>query len=254
MIDPTRRFSNRVNDYVRYRPGYPGAVIEILRAHCGLTPTSMVADIGSGTGLLTELFLRNGNQVFAVEPNPDMRAASERLLSHYAGFRSVPATAEATTLADQSMDVITAAQAFHWFDRARARREFERIVRPQGWVVLIWNERETEASAFLRAYEALLRRFATDYAQVDHRRIDDAVLADFFRPGKFRLETLKNRQEFDFAGVKGRLLSSSYAPEIGHPNHDGMLAELSRIFEAYQINGKVAFEYVTKVYFGRLTG
>jgi SAM-dependent methyltransferase len=253
MIDPTRRFSSRVNDYLNYRPGYPSAVLEILRCNCGLTPASVVADIGSGTGFLTELFLRHGNPVLAVEPNPEMRAAAELLLAYYAGFHSVPATAEATTLADNTIDVITAGQAFHWFDRVSARREFERILRPEGWVVLIWNERETETSAFLRAYEALLLHFSTDYAQVDHRRIDEVVLAEFFRPDRFTLEILNKRQEFDFVGLKGRLLSCSYAPEVGHPNHDAMLLELSKVFETCQIDGKVAFEYKTKVYFGHLT-
>jgi SAM-dependent methyltransferase len=203
--------------------------------------------------LLAELFLRDGNTVFGVEPNPEMRAAGERLLAHYADFHSVAATAEATTLGEHSIEVITAGQAFHWFDRGKTRREFERILRPKGWVVLVWNERETETSALMRSYEDLLLQFSTDYVQVDHRRIDEGVLTDFFRPGKFKLESLKNRQNFDFTGVKGRLLSSSYAPEPGHPNHDAMLAELSRIFEAYQSGGKVAFEYTTKVYFGRLT-
>jgi SAM-dependent methyltransferase len=251
--DPTRRFSSRVVDYLRYRPGYPGAVIGILQAQCGLTPACIVADIGSGTGLLAELFLRNGNVVFGVEPNPDMRAAGERHLARYASFRSVAAKAEATTMGEHSIDVITAGQAFHWFDPAATRREFERILRPGGWVVLVWNERETESSAFLRAYERLLLRFSTDYTQVDHRRIDERVLARFFSPGRVRLETLSNRQDLDLVGLKGRLLSSSYAPEPGHPDHEGMLMQLSRIFDEYQSGGKVAFEYTTKVYFGRLT-
>lgn len=253
MTDPTRRFSDRVDAYVRYRPSYPAAVLEILRARCGLTPASIVADIGSGTGLLTEPFLKHGNPVFAVEPNPEMRAAGERLLAHYPGFVSVPGTAEATTLADHSIDLITAGQAFHWFDRAQARAEFARILRPGGWVALIWNERETETTPFLRDYETLLQTYATDYAQVDHRQIDDTVLADFFHPHPMTVETLQNRQDFDLDGVRGRLLSSSYAPAAGHPNHEPMLAELARLFAAHAVDGRVAFTYTTKVYLGRLS-
>jgi len=252
MTDPTRRFSDRVDAYVKYRPSYPAAVLEILRARCGLTAATSVADIGSGTGLLTGLFLNNGNPVFAVEPNPEMRAAGERLLAHQDGFTSVPGTAEATTLPDHSIDLVTSGQAFHWFDRAAAGVEFARILRPGGWVALIWNERETETTPFLRAYETLLHTYATDYAQVDHRQIDDVLLADFFSPQPMTLETLQNRQDFDLDGVRGRLLSSSYAPAAGHPNHDPMLAELARLFAAHAVDGRVAFTYTTKVYLGRL--
>lgn len=252
MSDPTRRFSSRVEDYIKYRPSYPGAVIATLRAHCDLAPTSVVADIGSGTGLLTELFLRNGNPVFAVEPNDAMRAAGENRLGHYPGFRSVSGTAEQTSLADQSVDLVAAGQAFHWFERAKARDEFQRVLRPAGWVALIWNERETQSSAFLVAYEALLSQYSTDYAQVDHRQIDDNVLAEFYGPVGFKLVTYPNRQLFDHTGLRGRLMSSSYAPEAGHPDHEAMLAELGRIFDTYQENGQVAIEYTTKLFFGRL--
>lgn len=252
MSDPTRRFSSRVEDYVKYRPGYPEAVLATLRAHCDLLPTSVVADIGSGTGLLTELFLRNGNPVFAVEPNEEMRVAGEHRLGRYPAFQSIAGTAEQTTLPAQSVDLVAAGQAFHWFDQAKAKSEFRRVLRPGGWVALIWNERETHGSAFLMAYEALLSRYSTDYAQVDHRRIDDSVLAGFFGPAGFKLMTYPNRQHFDHEGLRGRLMSSSYAPEAGHPNHEAMLAELGRIFDACQVDGQVAFEYTTKLFYGRL--
>lgn len=252
MIDPTKRFSSRVENYIKYRPGYPPAVLDLLREQCGLTPASVVADVGSGTGILSELFLRNGNRVFAVEPNPEMRAAGERLLRDYPNFTSVDGTAEATTLPDRSVDFVTAGQAFHWFDPRRARAEFARILRPGGWVALIWNDRRIDSSPFLQAYEQLLRRYSLDYRTVDHKHIDAAVLRPFFGPAGYTLAAFANRQDFDYAGLAGRLMSSSYAPEAGHPNHRPMLEHLRAIFDAHQVDGAVAFEYETQVYYGHL--
>jgi len=253
MTDVTQRFSSRVENYIKYRPGYPNEVIDTLRSECGLTVDSIIADIGSGTGILTEMFLRNGNAVYGIEPNREMREAGERLLKGYPRFHSVAAQAEQTRLPDQSVDFITAGQAFHWFDREKAREEFARILKPKGWIALIWNERVTTTTPFLVAYEQLLKEYSTDYEQVDHRRIDDDVISDFFGSDDFRLKQFKNIQVFDFEGVKGRLLSSSYAPEEGHPNYEPMLAELERIFQANQNDCKVVFEYVTQMYYGRLS-
>src|SRR5882672_4025489 len=234
MTDVTQRFSSRVENYVKYRPGYPNEVIETLRSECGLTANSIIADVGSGTGILTEMFLRNGAEVYGVEPNREMRESAERLLKDYPRFRSVEARAEETTLPDHGVDFITAGQAFHWFDREKARVEFARILKPQGWVVLIWNERVTTTTPFLVAYEQLLKDYSTDYEQIDHRRINDDVIRDFFGSDRFGLKQFNNSQVFDHEGVKGRLLSSSYAPEASHPRYEPMLAELERIFQAYQ--------------------
>ena len=152
MPDPTQRFSNRVENYRRYRPGYPPAILDLLAAKCGLSQTSVAADVGSGTGILTKLLLKSGGRIFGVEPNPEMRAAGERDLNHHLNFTSVAGTAEATTLPDHSVDLITAGQAFHWFDRDKTRAEFLRILRPGGWVVLIWNDRNISDRPFFRAY------------------------------------------------------------------------------------------------------
>jgi SAM-dependent methyltransferase len=252
MTDPTQRFSSRVENYVKYRPTYPREVVTTLREECQLTSAALIADIGSGTGLLTELFLQNGNRVFAVEPNAEMRKAGEQLLQHDANFQSIAGTAEATTLADQSIDFVVAGQAFHWFDRPRARREFIRILKPAGWLMLVWNERETHITPFLQAYEHLLEQYATDYAQVDHRQIDESVLADFYGKDGFKSRTFRNIQRFDYAGLAGRLLSSSYTPEPGHPNYAPMLAELTQIFQAHEVQGQVEVEYTTKMYYGLL--
>lgn len=248
----TSRFSDRVENYVRYRPGYPPEALRALQMECGLAPNHAIADIASGTGIWSRILLENGNEVWGVEPNPEMRLAGERLLTEFTKFTSVAGTAEATTLADASVDFVTAAQAAHWFDRARSRREFVRILKPGGWLVLLWNERLTHETAFLRAYEQLLQTYGTDYEEVRHERTSDAV-NEFFDPAPYQQKTFAMRQEFDYEGLEGRLLSSSYAPGLGHPNHEPMLHQLRRIFEEHAATGRVGFEYATRLYFGRLS-
>jgi SAM-dependent methyltransferase len=248
----TSRFSDRVENYVRYRPGYPEEVLLALKKECGLRPSHTVADIASGTGIWTRMLLENGNTVFGIEPNDEMRTAGERLLATFPNFTSVGGTAEATTLPSQSVDFVSAAQAAHWFDRKRARREFVRILKPDGWLVLLWNQRATDSTKFLRDYEQLLLTYGTDYEEVRHERTTAAV-NQFFDPSPFRERVLEMRQEFDYAGVEGRLLSSSYAPGPGHRQHATMLRELRRIFELSSAEGRVAFEYKTRLYFGHLS-
>jgi len=249
--DPTQRFSSRVDNYVRYRPGYPAEVLALLEEQCGLTPEAVVADIASGTGLWTRLLLENGNPVFGVEPNQDMRNAGEEFLRAYPRFTSVAGAAEATTLPDRSVDMVTAAQAAHWFDRLRARREFVRILKPGGWTVLLWNERLTDSTPFLRAYEQLLLDFGTDYKEVRHERTT-AEIRDFFAPSTYQEALFKYRQEFDYEGLEGRLLSSSYTPQPGHAKYAPMLQALHRIFDQHQHSRQVHFDYNTRVFFGVL--
>lgn len=247
--DPTRRFSDRVDLYVRYRPGYPEALLRALVDEVGLGASWTVADVGSGTGISSKLLLRTGCTVHAVEPNREMRAAAEEALAGEPGFHSVAGRAEETGLPDEHIDLVTAGQAFHWFDRERARSEWLRILRPGGLVALFWNSRRTESTPFLRAYEDLLRRYGTDYERVDHAQIDDAVLERFFG-GPFETRIFDNAQEFDFEGLRGRLLSSSYAPGPGHPDHEPMLRALREIFDEHQENGRVRWEYDTRLYWG----
>jgi SAM-dependent methyltransferase len=246
----TSRFSDRVENYIRYRPGYPPQVLETLRRECGLVPTHVIADIASGTGIWTKMLLENGNPVFGVEPNVDMREAAERLLTGFPRFTSIEGKAEATGLADSSVDFVTAAQAAHWFDRERACREFCRILEPAGWLVLLWNQREIDTTPFLREYEQLLLTYGTDYQEIRHERTTDAV-NEFYDPVPYQERVFPMQQEFDYAGVEGRLLSSSYAPGLGHPKHEPMLLELRRIFDEHAERGRVAFDYKTRVYFGQ---
>ena len=252
MRDPTQRFSDRVEHYLRSRPSYPRALVEILRAEGQLAPGDVVADVGSGTGKLSEPFLAHGNRVIGVEPNREMRAAGDRLLGRFEGFRSVDGRAEETALPDHSVDVIASGQSFHWFDPIATRREFCRILKPDGRVVLAWNLRRGGASRWMAAYEDFVRSFGTDYEQVKARYPDDRAIGDFFRPGRHDKRVLPSRQRFDFEGLRSRVLSSSFMPAEGRPGYDAMLAELRKRFADHQTGGHVTFEYDLSVYFGRL--
>lgn len=249
--DSRDRFTGRVEDYVRARPSYPPALLNDLLADGILFPGAVVADIGSGTGISTELFLAGAYEVVGVEPNAQMRAAAENALAKYPHFRSRVGSAEATGLPDGSASLIVAAQAFHWFDAARARAEFRRILMDDGWVALIWNARRSTGTAFLEDYEALLLEYGTDYAQVGHRGVGTQRLAAFFG-APYTTRRYDNLQELDLAGLRSRLLSSSYIPAAGEPAHAAMLARLTAIFEAHAVDGQVELVYDTEVRTGKL--
>jgi SAM-dependent methyltransferase len=247
-----QRFSDRVADYLRYRPGYPPALWDLLRDECGLRRNHVVADIGSGTGLLAKLFLDRGNRVFGVEPNAEMRAGGEEFLNAYSNFTSVSGSAEATTLRDHSADVVAVGQAFHWFDVVSIGKEFRRILKPCGWVVVVWQDRRMEETPFAREYEALLQRFGIDYKTVKDAYPEVDKMRNFFEVGTFQMRDLPNHQDFDLEGLQGRLRSSSYAPTESHANYAPMMAELRKIFETHQQNGSVRMDYFARVYFGKL--
>jgi SAM-dependent methyltransferase len=251
--DPKQRFSSRVDAYVAARPRYPREIIDHLRESIGLTPQWTIADIGSGTGISCELFLDNGNQVIGIEPNAPMRAAAEKSFAQTANFRSVNASAEATTLPDQSVDLIVAAQAFHWFDIDAARRECLRILRPGGWALLMWNDRNVGGTPFHQAYEKLLIDFGTDYLKIRHKNIAETDIARFFGSSGYRRAVFPNHQHLDFPRLRSRLLSSSYVPQENDPRHAPMLAELERIFAAQNRDGRVTIEYQTELSYGQPT-
>jgi SAM-dependent methyltransferase len=252
FTDAKQRFSNRVADYVRYRPSYPPALLDLLAKECGLHPSHVIADIGSGTGLLSKLFLDNGNHLYGVEPNAEMRAAGEEFLRGYQNFTSVNGSAEATGLPEASADFITAGQAFHWFDVQKANREFRRILKPDAWAVVVWQDRRMEETPFAHEYEQLLQRFGIDYKTVKDAYPEANKIRTFFDADTFQSRDLPNQQILDWDGLRGRLRSSSYAPTEKHENYAPMMAELQRIFDAYQQNGSVRMEYFARVYFGKL--
>jgi SAM-dependent methyltransferase len=251
VLDPTKRFSNRVENYLKYRPGYPPEIIDLLERECGLTAVSVIGDIGSGTGLLSQLFLKHGNQVFCVEPNAGMRTAGEKFLAKYPNFVSINASAENTTLPDHSIDFVVAGQAFHWFNREQARTEFLRVLTPGGWVVLIWNGFRVEKSPLVAGYQRIVLRYGTDYQEV-RREVTTLNLESFFTLGSLKRVQFDYQQLFDFEGLRGRLLSASYAPEPDDPNFNSMIEDLRNLFDETQTDGKVTFDYDTEVYYGKL--
>lgn len=251
MKAPTERFSDRVENYVKYRPSYPAAVVDSLCAHCGLSACSVVADIGSGTGIFTELLLRTECRVLAVEPNDEMRHAAELRLRSSPGFRSVPGTAENTRLRANSVDIITTAQAFHWFRKEEARTEFRRILKTAGWVALLWNQRKTQ-TPFQSAYDAMLRQHVPEYDLVNHRKVDIADVVAFLSPGHYRCLAFENCQHFDLDRLKGRMQSSSYTPPPGASGFADLMAGLEAVFQEHAMQGRVVFEYETQLHLGRL--
>ena len=251
--DPTARFSDRVASYVRARPGYPPAVLDAIEEETGLRAPVAVADVGSGTGIFSALLLERGHTVHAVEPNAAMREAAEAALGRHPAFRSVDGRAEATTLDDASVDLVTAAQAFHWFDPEATREEWRRILRPRGWVALLWNDRITRGEPFLEAYEAFLEAWGTDYREVRSRWDAQENLAALFGEAGWREARLANEQRLDLEGLTARVLSSSYIPGEGHPRHLPMLDALGRVFDEHESGGTVRIAYRTTLHVGTLS-
>jgi SAM-dependent methyltransferase len=245
-MNPTQRFSDRVDDYVRYRPSYPAPLID-RRLEAG----PVVADVGSGTGILTRLLLAKGARVIGIEPNSAMRAAAEQALSGEARFESKDTRAEATGLADASVDMITAAQSFHWFEPVPTRAEFARILKPGRQVALIRNQRfDTPLN---RDYEAMLERFAPEHQAFRYRdRAAASQVRPFFAPQAVEFETFAFEQRFDEAGLRGLLTSSSDTPRSDHPLFDRMMIELTALFHRHAENGEVVVQYETILWHGSL--
>ena len=252
-LKPTTRFADRVADYVRFRPSYPPEVIRTLHDELGLRAGQVVADVGSGTGILSRLLVDNGNVVYGVEPSAEMAEAALAALGRTGRFHDVRGTAEETNLPTASADLATAAQAFHWFKVDAAREEFRRILRPPRPVAVVWNLRRTDTTPFLREYEALLQDFALDYKKISAGWADAEAIALFFAPNGYEARRLDNQQLVSFEGLRGRLLSSSYAPPAGHPKHEPMLAKLEEIFDRHQRDGHVVLDYDTRIHWGRLS-
>lgn len=249
-VDPRRRFSGRAEYYDVYRPKYPETLLTYLRETLSLSPRSVVADIGSGTGILTELLLKNGNTVLAIEPNHDMRMTAEARLSGYPTFKSINASAESTTLPNDSVDFIIAAQSFHWFQPEPTNLEFRRILRLNGWVVLIWNTRKT-STPFLQAYDSLVAWIAGHRKnRVKHEDFTDSAVTEFL--GRCEAVKLENSQRLDFDGLAGRLMSASYSPLPGQELYQDLIGRARELFDRYEKNGTVEFLYWTEVYAGKL--
>jgi SAM-dependent methyltransferase len=250
--DPTKRFSDRVDNYVKFRPGYPPEVVTFLAKGCDLTVASVIADVGAGTGIFTKILLDEGYKVYAVEPNQPMRDAAVAQLSAYKNFTPVNGTAEATTLAGNSANLIVCAQAFHWFNDAQTRVEFGRILKPGGKAALIWNNRLTDVNDFAIAYEKLLKEDGIDYNKVNHRNIRDIDFKAFFKNGVYTLTKYTNAQVFDEEGLLGRAYSSSYVPPRDTMAGQKFLVLLKDVFNRYKVDGKVSIQYQTEIYLGEV--
>ncbi|MBK6507597.1 MAG: class I SAM-dependent methyltransferase [Ignavibacteria bacterium] len=249
--DTVSRFSNRVENYVKYRPHYPAGMVNLLEKEFGISHLCKVADIGSGTGISAEQFVESGYTVYGVDPNSDMRAAAESFYSGNDNFISINGSAEVTTLPDNCIDIIIAGQAFHWFEKSAARIEFKRILKDNGLVFLIWNKKKS-GEGFMNEYFALLEKYGTDYNKVKHENYESQEIEEFFSPDKFRLHKLDNVQVLDYEALEGRLLSSSYIPLSG-PKFDELIKELKDIHKKYNNNGLVTLEYETVIYAGSLS-
>jgi hypothetical protein len=250
--DSTERFTERAGDYAAARPGYPAAIATTLVAELKLAADAVVADIGSGTGLSCEPFLRAGLAVIGVEPNEAMRAEGDRQLASFPRFRSVAGTAEATTLPAASVDLLAAAQAFHWFDIGAARAEALRILKRPALAALIWNDRVSTGSAFAEGYEQLLLDFGIGYTEIRHRHAHEDSVAAFFGHRDFRVAVFPNPTVLDWPTLVARLNSASYVPKPDHPGYAPMSARLRALFDASQRDGRVTMDYLTRVFFGAL--
>jgi ubiquinone/menaquinone biosynthesis C-methylase UbiE len=250
--DFTRRFTGRARFYSTSRPGYPSRILDILRTEIGFDQTYVAADIGSGTGLLSELFLTNGNRVIGVEPNDDMRMFAEKSLGKFPKFLSVRGTAERTSLETATIDLVTVGQALHWFDCEAASREFARILKPNGHVCIVYNDRNNQ-DCFMKDYDQIVRKYARNRANVPN--IDDDYLSQFFRKGKYSKFSLANEQLLDFEGLLGRLTSASYMPSPSDEKQFAVLREdIARVFKKHEKLGKIRMLYDTAVILGRITG
>lgn len=250
-MDSISRFNNRVENYIKYRPGYPTEIIDFLKKEIGLKTSYLIADIGSGTGILSELFLKNGNEVFGVEPNGEMRHAAETLLKEYNSFHSVNSKAEDTSLKENSIDLITAGQSFHWFNNEKTRKEFKRILKSDRFAVLIWNNRNDNSSEFMNDYNRLLNNLESDYKEVKHENLNDTDFQQFYGTKSCSIKSFDNSQTYDNKSLIGRLLSASYTPTDGEA-YTKMINEVKGIFDKHNENGKVKIEYKTKIYFGNI--
>jgi SAM-dependent methyltransferase len=248
-VDYTRRFTKRADWYASYRPGYPASVIDILEKEMGFGSRSVVADIGSGTGLLTRVFLENGNRVFGVEPNDRMRSYAERDLGGFRNFVSVRGTAEHTTLPSRSVDLVAAGQALHWFDPARAAKEFSRISKPGGRLCVAYNSRKNDKVG--RAYGEIISRHARDRAKVP--LADARYIARFFKDRKYSKFEVSNEQSLGLEGLLGRLLSASYMPPPDEERkYSRLRGDVTKMFEKFSSDGSLKLRYRTNVFIGRI--
>lgn len=259
-LNPTARFSNRVEDYAKYRPHYPSALLEMIRATLPISERTVIADIGAGTGIFTQCLLDLDTWIYGVEPNDAMRAYAEKDSIFHKTIENteiekvefVKGTSKDTTLESNSVDLITVAQAFHWFEPNETKNEFLRILKENGYVMILWNDRKIADSGFSFEYEEILRTHCTEYSVVTHKNLDESYIRSFYEPYTCTRFDYDNTQKVDFDSLFGRAKSSSYVPISDAAFMERIETELRSLFDRYQNNNTVDFEYVTTVYIGRI--
>lgn len=252
MKDKQDIFSGKFSNYSKYRPGYPQKLLRLMEDLTGLKSDTVVADIGSGTGISSRLFIENGNTVYGVEPNDEMRQYSSISFHSYPGFHSVKGTGENTGLPDNSIDLVVCAQAFHWLNPDSAKKEFRRILRDHGRVSLIWNDKSKDENSFNSDYESICKRFKKfrpKYNSSGSTLIDHTVLAKFF-VGSYKILELENYQDLTLEGVMGRYASTSYAIGTEEAEYESLLKEMKEAFRKYQKDGLIRIQYITRIFLG----
>lgn len=251
-LKPTERFSGRVEAYRRYRSPYPREIIPLLQERCGLTRHSTVADIGAGTGMLAEVFLENGNRVFAVEPNADMRVACEELVASYPQLTCIDGTAEETGLPTHSVDFVTVGRALHWFDQEKCRPEFARILREGGWVVLAGQGPHEQTEPVIRDFRTILKEHSIDFERLKHRYDIEAAVRRLFAGGDFQQAEFAATEEMTYEDLEGFMLSLSVTPQPDHPGFPAMQRALREYFTRHQSGGKLRMPMTSRIHFGHL--
>lgn len=249
--DSIQRFSHRAENYDKFRPDYPQVLLQFLHACVPITPDLVIADIAAGTGIFTEQIAEWGNRVYVVEPNPYMRGMAHRRLAMCERCIFLDGTAESTGLPDDSVDLFVSAQAFHWFDLAKTRTEFERVGRKAPHVAIVWNLRNTRG-AFEADYETFIRTYATDYLQVSQRKMDTADVRSFFAPSRPQYRVFGHVDSLTYEQLLGRTLSYSFLPDEVSPVLPEMKTALEKLFQAHQRDGKVRLSYKTRLFVGRI--
>lgn len=248
----TERFSDIVEKYIKFRPGYPAELMYFLKNEIGLNGNETIADIGSGTGKLSESLLKAGFKVIGIEPNDAMRTACEELMGENSNFISVDGSAENTTLNENSVDVIMAAQAFHWFDVTQCLLEFKRILKDSTYpVFLIWNEREFKHDGIMKEYNRLITDYSIDYRAVNHHTLSENTFNAFFKYS-YQVTSFEYSQPLNLDGLRGRYLSCSYALPEEDSSYTLAMEEINRIYDKYEKNGEIVLVYNTTVYYGRI--
>ena len=246
------KFDKKGEIYSKARPSYPDALFIYLKDQNLISKSTVAADIGSGTGIFTEKLCPYVSRVFAVEPNDGMRSVAEDKYTAYENIISVNGRAEDTKLSDKSVDFITVAQAFHWFDRQSFKTECRRILKNNGNILLVWNDRDTESELIRENYD-INRRFCPNF-KGSSNGIDFSkdAFRDFFE-GDFDVVQFRNDLIYDEKAFVSRCLSSSYAPKPGEENYDEYVAELQELFKKHSLNGTAFYPYITRCYIGRLS-